>query len=82
MPQNMELRNKNTMVTGHDTMENKYIKVKVNENGTVNITNKVTGKKFKDLNYFIDQGECGNAWKHISPISTEYITAREQELLW
>ena len=24
-------------------------------------------KKFKDLNYFIDQGECGNAWKHISP---------------
>jgi alpha-mannosidase len=67
LPQNMELRNKNTMVTGHDTMENKYIKVKVNENGTVNITNKVTGKKFKDLNYFIDQGECGNAWKHISP---------------
>jgi len=46
-------------------MENKFIKVKVNPNGTVNLINKETGKEYSQLNYLTDQGEAGNAWQHI-----------------
>jgi mannosylglycerate hydrolase len=62
---NLELRSNKTLVTGPDSMENKFIKVKVNQNGTVNIVNKGTGKKYQQLNYLTDQGEAGNAWQHI-----------------
>lgn len=67
-PRNQELRNIGTLVTGPDTMENEHIRVNVNSNGTVDIYNKSTGKLYKNLNYLMDQGECGNAWKHVSPV--------------
>ena len=51
-------------MTGDDSMENELISVKINSNGTVNITSKETGKTFHNLNYITDQGEAGNAWQH------------------
>lgn len=62
-----ELRNIRTLVTGPDTMENQLLKVKVNANGTLDIVNKLTGKAYSNLGYLTDQGECGNAWKHVAP---------------
>lgn len=56
-----------TMITGVNSMENEFIEVKVNVNGTADITNKKTGKIYKGINYLTDEGECGNAWKHVSP---------------
>lgn len=67
LPQQKELRNSSSLVTGPKTMENEYLKIEVNFNGTVNILNKKTNKLYGDLNYLTDQGECGNAWKHVSP---------------
>jgi len=60
-----ELRSNRTMVTGPVSMENERIKVNVNQNGTVNLVNKATGKEYQQLNYLTDQGEAGNAWQHI-----------------
>ncbi|HCE46597.1 MAG TPA: hypothetical protein DET40_23875 [Lentisphaeria bacterium] len=60
-------QNPATLVSGPDTMENELIKVKVNVNGTVDITNRKSGKIFSGLNYLTDQGECGNAWMHRAP---------------
>jgi mannosylglycerate hydrolase len=50
------------MLTGANQAENEYIKVKVNPDGTVNITDKKTGKEYKNLNYFTDMGDKGNMW--------------------
>jgi mannosylglycerate hydrolase len=66
-PEARELRNIKSLVTGPNTMENEYLKVKVNPNGTLDITNKITGKAYNQLNYLTDQGETGNAWKHVAP---------------
>ncbi|MFW5981296.1 MAG: alpha-mannosidase [bacterium] len=64
LPVKDEPRPVDTMIAGTDKMENEYIKVKVNENGTVDILNKESGKYYSNLNYFSDQGEGGNAWQH------------------
>ncbi|MCL6457046.1 MAG: hypothetical protein K6T85_03480 [Gorillibacterium sp.] len=66
-PEAEELRNIKSLVTGPNTMENEFLKVKVNPNSTLDIVNKTTGKTYTQLGYLSDQGECGNAWKHVSP---------------
>ena len=66
-PELHELRNPKTMITGPNSMENEYLKVVVNSNGTVDISDKKTGKEFNGLNYLTDQGECGSAWAHATP---------------
>jgi len=63
--QGNEIRKNATLISGPNTMENDHIKVKVNADGTLNMLNKQTTKQYSGLNYLSDQGECGNAWKHI-----------------
>ena len=60
-----EIRSNKSLVTGPDLMENGFIRVKVNPNGTVNILHKATGTEYSQLNNLSDQGEAGNAWQHI-----------------
>ncbi|MDQ0194209.1 glycoside hydrolase family 38 N-terminal domain-containing protein [Paenibacillus wynnii] len=66
-PEHQDLRNQGTLVRSPVSMENEFLKVKVNTNGTVDIHNKQTGRIYRELNYLRDQGECGNAWKHVAP---------------
>lgn len=49
-------------------MENEFLKVQVNPDGTLDLHNKTTGRSYNSLNYLSDQGENGNAWKHVSPL--------------
>lgn len=52
------------MVTGANQAENEFIRVKVNPDGTVKLTDKVTGKVYENLNYFMDMGDKGNMWTY------------------
>ena len=67
LPQAEELRGRGTLVTGPNTLENAYLRVRVHGNGTLDIYNKETGQDYRNLNYLRDQGESGNAWKHVTP---------------
>ncbi len=62
------LMHNRTLITSINSMENAYLKVVINSNGTLDLHNKETGKDYKQLNFLTDEGECGNAWKHVSPI--------------
>ncbi len=62
-------RDPRSLVTGADRMENEHLRVVVNGNGTIDITCKATGRAYAGLNYLRDQGEVGNAWKHVAPRS-------------
>lgn len=46
-------------------IENDYLKVKINSNGTFDLIDKVNKKEFKRLGYFYDEGEAGHAWINI-----------------
>lgn len=61
-----------TMLTGPQTMENEFISVTINSNGTLNIQDKKTGKCYTDMGYFRDSSETGDPWKHI-PVPNESI---------
>ena len=43
-------------------LENEFIKVKINSNGTFNVNDKLNSKVYKNLGYFYDEGEAGHAW--------------------
>jgi mannosylglycerate hydrolase len=67
VPSGRELRQAASLVTGPDTMENEFVRLRVNPNGACDLLCKRTGKQYRNLNYLSDQGEAGNAWRHIPP---------------
>ena len=57
-------------------MENEYLKISVNADGSLNILDKKQNKEYKNTAYFTDHGEAGHAWLltpvgHISTIGTK-----------
>ena len=63
------------MVTGVNQMENEHLRVKINSDGTLKITNKETGDVFDGMHYLEDSGENGHSWMHESPDRDELITS-------
>ncbi len=49
------------------SLENDYIRLEVNPNGTVKITDKLTNRVFNNMHYFEDTGEVGSYWINIRP---------------
>ncbi len=56
-------------------LENEFLKVKINNNGTLKIKDKITGNSFNNIGYFYDEGEAGHAWVNL-PIEP-YINSLE-----
>ncbi len=48
-----------------NVIENNFLKVKINSNGTFDLFDKVNKKDYKGLGYFYDEGEAGHAWVNI-----------------
>lgn len=74
--------------SGEHTLENEYLKVKINGNGSLNITDKNLKVKYKNVAYFLDEGEGGHAWvnEKVDPIidtlsSVPVITKVEDSIL-
>lgn len=61
-----------TMLSGPQTMENEYLSVTINSNGTLDIYDKKSAKSYKNMGYFRDCSETGDPWKHI-PVPNERI---------
>ncbi|MBI9017802.1 MAG: hypothetical protein JEZ07_11145 [Phycisphaerae bacterium] len=53
-----------SMVTNINTMENECLRVVIEANGTMTITEKQTGRVFERMGYFRDTAEVGNPWQH------------------
>lgn len=55
------------LITSTNTMENEYLKVHVESNGTVTMTNKETNMVYTNLNYFEETGDHGDYWIYYPP---------------
>lgn len=64
------------IVRGRTTLENEYLRVKVNANGTFDLTRKAGGAAYRDLNLFQDRGEVGDPWVGAFPPNDRIITSR------
>lgn len=49
---------------GKDFMENEFVRVQFNENGTFNLTNKRSGRVYANQNLFEDAKDCGNLYNY------------------
>ncbi len=78
-PIEKELRPSQTLITGPTSMANEHIAATVNANGTIDITCKLTGHTYSQLNYLSDEGEVGNAWKHVTPTFDRKYTSRSAQ---
>ena len=68
-----------SQMSGPQTMENEFISVTVNSNGTLKVHDKLSGKVYDQMGYFRDTSEIGNPWEHISVENEEvYTTLNER----
>lgn len=58
---------------GSSILENEFLKVKVNRNGTMQVLDKETNTEFPAIGYFYDEGEAGHAWIH-TPVEPFFDT--------
>lgn len=63
------------MLTGVNQAENEYIRIQVNPDGTVNLSDKRTGWTYSNLNYFRDCGDKGNMWMSDQPGNDKIISS-------
>jgi len=61
--------NYGSQITGPNIMENEFLKVKIESNGTLTVLDKKTGEKYSNLLYFEDSGEAGDPWMRIPPFA-------------
>lgn len=57
------------LVTGPRTLENAFLKVTVNADGTLDVLDKETGRAFTQVHQFVDEGETGCGFMHIPPLN-------------
>ncbi len=61
------------IVSSHTTMENERLIVSVNPDATLNVTDKTTGRSYTQIHRFIDDGEKGCGFMHLSPTG-DYVS--------
>ena len=64
---------KNSLVSGKNAMENDNLSVSLNDNGTIDIKNKKTGRVFGGLLKYEDVGDIGNEYIFVQPNGTKPI---------
>ncbi len=77
--QNLKNQNPLSQCPTVQSMENEYLTVTINTNGTLDIYDKKQGQVYRGFGYFKDSGEIGNPWEHIPPENdTVYSTINEK----
>ncbi len=68
-------RHVGSMLTGPTSMENASLSVRVNSNGTVNVTDKRDGTRLRNQNLFEDRGEVGDYWVGAFPLEDRIVSS-------
>jgi len=61
---------------GTSKLENDFLQVDINSDGTFNLTDKQTGRVIDNMHYFEDQGDTGDYWAYYAPYGDQILTSR------
>ena len=64
-------KSEGSILTAPNVLENEFLYVEFNPNGTFNLTDKKAKKTFSNLNYFEDRGDVGDYWVNVQPMFNE-----------
>ena len=67
-PEEGRKSNYGSQITATNTMENQYLRVKIESNGTLTVTDKISGEHYPNILWFEDTGESGDPWTHTPPV--------------
>ncbi|MBN2710827.1 MAG: hypothetical protein JXR97_00130 [Planctomycetes bacterium] len=70
---------KNDMLVGMNVARNEHVSLKINADGTFNVTDLKSGNAYDNLNYFLDAGDDGNMWMAHSPDRDAIINSLGKE---
>ncbi len=76
---NVRANNPVTMKKNAQVMENEYLRVTINANGTYDVLDKESDRLYSSLGYFKDTGEIGNPWEHFVPENDETFTTLNEK---
>lgn len=65
---------KNRFIIGSEQAENDYIKLEINKDGSLRVTNKETGVTFDRLNMYEDSGDIGEEYNYTSTRDNKIVT--------
>lgn len=65
-----------TLLKSPDVMENEYLRVTMNGDGTFNLFDKELNREFRGLNYYEDRGELGDYWINKRPMFDQKFSSR------
>lgn len=76
VPASGEMRHPGTQRTQPHTMENEYLRVELNPDGTFNLLHKESELWYRGLGYYEDYGDAGDHWVIIKPNQNEHVYSR------
>lgn len=56
-------------------MENEYLRVTIQEQGTLRLVDKRTGRTLDRLLGYVDDGEIGDGWNHVRPVNDRAVSS-------
>lgn len=65
-----------TLLCGGNCAENRFIRLSVQDNGTVSIEDKQSGRVYSDLIHYVDDAEIGDGWFHLSPVNNKEVSSK------
>jgi len=74
-PTKQERENTGSLVTSTNTIENEFLKIKINNDGTLTVTDKSNNNTFDNLHFFVDNGEVGCPLFHKPPEFDQEVTS-------
>ncbi len=60
-------------------LENEFLHVEIQANGTLSVTDKQTGRQWSELGYFRDSSEIGNPWERVTVPYDEVLTTLDTQ---
>ena len=67
--------NREFIANDSGVLENEYLKITLNSNGTFSMLDKENGKLYENMHYFTDEGQVGSAHKYVTPVRNPMITS-------
>lgn len=61
---------------GTSILENNYLKIEVNQDGTFDLTDKANNRKTPSIHEFEDEGDTGDYWAYYPPNQNQIISSR------
>ncbi|PAV31217.1 alpha-mannosidase [Virgibacillus profundi] len=66
-----------SLITADNEMENEFLHVKINKNGSLTLMDKATGKTYKELGVYEDTGDIGNEYMYKQPENDTALTTKD-----